>query len=356
MADPPDIAGHRIGRIRTATGRAALLRKTDRNGHRSKQHAEASRVDYRHRQEAVPGERTDMRYDLVDLKLFRAIAETSSLSAGASQIFLSPGSASYRLKNLERLVGTPLFTRTPKGMLLTRAGESLLRHVITVFSDLERMHSELSSFAGGMRGNIRLHANSSSLNGFLPGDLSRFLVENRQCNIDLEEHNSDDIVMSVSDGTADLGVVASEIESGSLQVFPYANDRLVLAMSLTHPLSSRQAVYLEEALEHDFVCMHRSSSNFQFLSQTAARIGKSLNTRIHAHNFATVLQLSRENVGIALVPNRVVENTLPAGSCAIVALSDDWAERKLKIVVHDISKTSHFTRALVDHLLLSNRQ
>ncbi|MGM5034971.1 LysR family transcriptional regulator [Tardiphaga sp. 803_E3_N1_3] len=295
-----------------------------------------------------------MRYDLVDLKLFRAIAETSSLSAGASQIFLSPGSASYRLKNLERLVGTPLFTRTPKGMVLTRAGESLHRHVVTIFTDLERMHSELSGFATGMRGNIRLHANSSSLNGFLPGHLSTFLVENRQCNIDLEEHNSDDIVMSVSDGTADLGIVASEIESGSLQVFPYAQDRLVLAMSKTHPLASRGTLHLEEALDHDFVCMQRSSSNFHFLAQAAARIGKPLNVRIHAHNFATVLQLAKENVGIALVPNRVVENTLPSGSCSIVAISDEWADRKLKIVSHDLSKMSNFARALIDHLLFSN--
>lgn len=295
-----------------------------------------------------------MRYDLVDLKLFRAIAETSSLSAGASQIFLSPGSASYRLKNLERLVGTPLFTRTPKGMVLTRAGETLNRHVMTVFTDLERMHAELSGFATGMRGNIRLHANSSSLNGFLPGDLSRFLVENRQCNIDLEEHNSDDIVMSVGDGTADLGVVASEIESGPLQVFPYADDRLVLAMALDHPLASRASVNFDEALDFDFVCMHRSSSNFQFQTQMAARYGKQLNARIHAHNFTTVLQLTRENVGISLVPNRVVENTLPPGSCAIIPLIDDWATRKLKIVVHDIGKASHFTRALVDHLLMSN--
>ena len=297
-----------------------------------------------------------MRYDLVDLKLFRAIADTSSLSAGATQIFLSPGSASYRLKNLERLVGTALFTRTPRGMLLTRAGENLLKHVLTVFSDLERMHAEMSGFASGLRGNIRLYANSSSLNGFLPAHLSRFLVENPQCNIELEEHNSDDIVMSVSDGTADLGIVAADVEAGTLQVFPYAHDRLVLATAPQHPLATRGQIPFAEALDHDFVCMQRSSSNFQFLTQTAAKLGKPLKVRIHAHNFATVLQLSRDNVGIALVPERVLQNTMPADSCAVVAIAEDWAERKLKIVARNVANASHFARTLIDHLLLSNER
>jgi DNA-binding transcriptional LysR family regulator len=293
-----------------------------------------------------------MRYDLVDLKLFRAIAETSSLSAGASHIHLSPGSASYRLKNLERLVGTALFLRSPRGMVLTAAGESLQRHVIAVFGDLERMHSEMSGFANGLRGSIRLYANSSSLNGFLAEDLSSFLSMNRQCNIELEEHNSDEIVLAVGDGSADLGIVASDVESGSLQVFPYATDHLVLAVSNEHPLADRGEIKLEEALDYDFVCMQRTSSNFQFLAQTCGKLGRQLNIRIHAHNFATVLRLARDNIGIALVPRRVLESILPKESCSVIELSDVWALRRLKVVTHDIENAPQFTRNLIDHLLL----
>lgn len=294
-----------------------------------------------------------MRYDLVDLKLFRAIAETSSLSAGAAHIYLSAGSASYRLKNLERMVGTPLFTRTPKGMILTSAGESLLGHVATIFADLERMHGEMSGFAKGLRGSIRLFVNSSSLNGFLPKDLSSFLVANTQCNIELEEHRSDDIVLSVADGEADLGVVASDIESGALQVFPYATDHLVLAVSKDHPLASTREIKLEQALGYDFVCMNRTSSNFLFLSETCSKLGKHLNIRIHAHNFTTVLQLARDNVGVALVPMRVLQNTLPRGACVAVKLTDDWAVRRLKIVANNIETSPLFVRNLLDHLLRS---
>lgn len=292
-----------------------------------------------------------MRYDLTDLKLFRAIAESESLSAGAAQIYLSPGSASYRLKNLERTVGTALFLRTPKGMELTPAGAHLLKHVARVFADLECMHSEMSSFAKGMRGSIRLFANSSSLNGFLPRDLAAFLVANDQVNIELEEHNSDDIVLAVSDGIASIGIMASEIESGSLQVFPYAEDDLVVVVPEGHPLSGRAAIRFDEALGYDFVCMHRTTSNFQFLSTTAARLGKHLRVRIHAQNFATVLQLVASDVGVALVPRSVIGNAASENSCIAIPLLDEWAHRKLKIVVRDIAGSPGFLKSLVDHLL-----
>lgn len=291
-----------------------------------------------------------MRYDLTDLKLFRAIAETASLSAGAALIYLSPGSASYRLKNLERTVGTALFLRTPKGMELTPAGEHLLKHVARVFTDLECMHGAMSSFAKGMRGSIRLFANSSSLNGFLPRDLAAFLVAYDQVNIELDEHNSDEIVLAVSDGIADIGVMASEIESGSLQVFPYAEDDLVIVTPIDHPLAGHAAVRFEDALSHDFVCMHRSTSNYQFLAVTASKLGKHLSTRIHAQNFSTVLQLVAARVGIALVPRSVLGSSGLEGNCVALPLLDDWAHRKLKIVVRDLADSSPFLQKLVDYL------
>ena len=50
-----------------------------------------------------------MRYELTDLRLFMAIAQAGNLSTGASAVHITASSASYRLKNLEHALGTPLF-------------------------------------------------------------------------------------------------------------------------------------------------------------------------------------------------------------------------------------------------------
>ncbi|MCG7361205.1 LysR family transcriptional regulator [Roseomonas sp. ACRSG] len=291
-----------------------------------------------------------MRYDLTDLKLFRAIAELSSLSLGANKVALSAGSASYRLKNLEHTAGAQLFRRTPRGMDLTPAGQALLRHVTQVLSDLEVMHGEMSSFAKGMRGSIRLLANSSSLNSHLSLALSTFLAEHPQVNIELEEQNSEDIVLAVHDGSADLGVVAGSIESGPLHATPYAEDRLILAVPRGHALAGSGEMRLLDGLPYDFVCMNRTSSNFQFLQSTASRLGHHLRVRIHVHSFDAVLDFVAAGVGIALVPQSIYAKADGAGRCVALDLSDSWAHRSLKLVTRDIAREPPFVRALRNHL------
>ena len=60
-----------------------------------------------------------MRYDLTDLKLFLAIAQTGNLSRASNELHLTPSAASYRLRNLEAALGLVLFTREHRGMRLT---------------------------------------------------------------------------------------------------------------------------------------------------------------------------------------------------------------------------------------------
>jgi DNA-binding transcriptional LysR family regulator len=292
-----------------------------------------------------------LRYDLTDLRLFRAIAEASSLSVGAAKVYLSAGSASARLKNLEHTAGTQLFHRTTRGMDLTPAGEMLLQHVARVLTDLEMMHGELAAFAKGMRGSIRLQANSSSISSHLPRALATFLADNPQVNIELDEQNSDEIVLAVRDGAADLGVLASETESGGLQSFPFAQDRLVIVTPKGHALADAAQIRLLDALDHDFVGMSRSSSNFQFLVQTATRLGRHPNVRIHVDSFQVLLQFVASNVGIALVPHSIYQNLNASNGCAAVELADVWARRSLKIVARDVDRQPPFMRSLLDHLL-----
>lgn len=69
-----------------------------------------------------------MRMDIADLRLFLAIAEAGSITAGATQANLALGSASERLRTIEADAGTPLLNRHPRGVSLTEAGAALAHH------------------------------------------------------------------------------------------------------------------------------------------------------------------------------------------------------------------------------------
>ncbi len=292
-----------------------------------------------------------MRYELTDLRLFQAIAEAQSLSSGASAIHITASAASYRLKNLEHAMGTPLFVRSARGMELTPAGETLLVHVRELLRGVERMHGEVGRFSAGLKGHIRLLANSSSLNGFIIPSVSRFLAANPDVNLDLEERASPAIVSAVAAQEADIGILAGDIDASEVRAVRYAVDELILAVPADHPLARQPELRFGAALDFDFVCMSRSSSNFLFLRDMAQRAGKSPNVRLHAHSFDAALSLVEAGVGVALVPRSVAAPALREARVAGVRLAENWARRELNLIVRADGRLPSFTAAFVQFLL-----
>jgi DNA-binding transcriptional LysR family regulator len=283
------------------------------------------------------------------LRLFIEIAKAKSLTAGAAAVHITASSASYRLKNLEQAMGAPLFVRTPRGMDLTPAGESVQLHVREVFENIEHMQADVGRFVSGFKGHVKLAANSSSLNGFATSSIGRFLLLNPDVEVDIEERQSETIPAAVLAREVDFGIFAGSTDVSGLNIHRYAMDKLVIAAPSNHPLTAESEVKLGAALEFDFVCMSRTSSNFLFLRDTSQRIGKPLKARLHAHSFDAVLSLVSAGLGLALVPTCVL-GVVPAGVVTI-DLAEPWAHRELNLAVRADSPLPQFARALVQFLL-----
>ena len=92
-----------------------------------------------------------MRFDLVDLQLFIAVAETRSITNGAERVHLALASASERIKGLEAGVRGCAALRGRRGVELTAAGESLLDHARIVIHNVEALQGDLADLPGGSR-------------------------------------------------------------------------------------------------------------------------------------------------------------------------------------------------------------
>lgn len=290
-----------------------------------------------------------MRYELTDLKLFLEIAQARNLSAGAAAVHITASSASYRLKNLEQAIGTALFTRTPRGMDLTLAGEAMLQHVRDLLEGVKLMQNDVGRFVSGFKGHVRLAANSSALNGFATASMGRFLLLQPEVDADIEERPSDAIPAAVLAREVDIGIFAGTTEVTGLQVHRYAVDRLTLAVPSDHALAKEQTLKLGSALDFDFVCMSRRSSNFIFLREMAERHGKSLRTRLHAHSFEAVLSLVAGGLGVALVPASLL--SAPPEGVQVIGLAEPWARRELSLALRAEEPLPAYAQALVHFLL-----
>ena len=288
-----------------------------------------------------------MHYDLTDLRLFVAIAEARNLTRGAERVHLAASSASHRMRLLEESMGTPLLVREPRGVSLTRAGESLLRHARQVFAQLEQMHADLAPFAHGVRGHVSLWANTHATHTFLPDSLAAFLQRHPQVSISLEEHTSPEVVMAVARGEVEVGVVADLIEGAEIELLPYRADRLVLIAPPGHPLASERSAPFAAALDQPFVMLHTGSAIHTFTMNAAAALGRHLEVRIQVRSFEAVCRMVSAGVGIGMVPHSAIATSRSRMPLAVIELEEAWARRDLKVCVRKREQLSRFAEELV---------
>lgn len=180
-----------------------------------------------------------LQLDLVSLRLLVLAADTENLTKAAESAHMTVSAASKRLAELERVTDCTLFVRLSRGLQLTPASRGLAEHARHILEGAQRMAYDASDYANGVRGHIRLFANTSAVIQFLPKDLATFLAENPHVRIGMEEALSHMTIQAVEDGRADIGIFADNVPAPRLEKRPYRRDRLVLLVPQNHPLAAQ---------------------------------------------------------------------------------------------------------------------
>jgi DNA-binding transcriptional LysR family regulator len=291
------------------------------------------------------------RFDFVDLRLFINVAAAKSLTLGAESSALSLAAASMRMKRLEEAIGTPLLYRSKRGMSLTPAGEAFLRNAQAIFQQVDRTSAELAQYAKGVKGHVRLYANTTATTDFLPKVLSAFLALHAHVDIDLREMRSDEIVRAVQEGRADIGIVSAHVSTEALKTLPYYLDRMVLVTPQDHPLARRGTVSFAEALEHDFVGRNAESALHSFIADIVTSYGRRLKLRIQVGSFEEMCRLIEKGIGIGVLPLSTVQRQNCLGRVAVVNIEEQWSTQSLKVCVRDLEALPDFARELVEFLV-----
>ena len=291
-----------------------------------------------------------MRFDLVDLKLFIAVAEARSITGGAHRAHLALASASARIKGLEAAFGATLLKRGRRGIELTAAGESLLDHARIIQHDVETMQGDLMAFSRGVKATIRLLANTSGLSEYLPKALAAFLAEHVHVSIDVEERESADIAHAIATGAADLGLAADHALPAAIERIPFSEDRLVLVAARGDELARRRQVEFREVVDRDFIGLIASSALHAHIAGHAARLGARLRFRARLNHFDSIGQMAAAGIGIAVMPEVAARRCARSMRISIIRIRDPWANRKLAICARSFKTLPRPAQQLVEHL------
>ncbi|QCI65202.1 LysR substrate-binding domain-containing protein [Phreatobacter stygius] len=288
-----------------------------------------------------------MRFDLFDLQLFVAIAEAGNLTQASNKLHIVPSASSARIKQLEDSFGVRLFHRASTGLSLTPAGQAMLFHARRILLRANRMRDELSEFSRGLQGVVRIFSISIGATVYLPKALSSFLTKHAQVSVEIEEHISDDIIRAVREYRADIGIIGGKFAVDELQIFPYANERLVVLASVDHPICARPDISFEEALDLDFIGLNPHNTLNLFLIRQANQVGKTFRTRALVRGPYEASAMVVGNAGITIVEESVARQCALTMPLRAIPLSDPWALREMQICVRNLGELPPFARDLV---------
>ena len=292
-----------------------------------------------------------MHFDLTDMQLMLNVASMQSMTKGAERSFLSLPAASNRVKNLESHLGTALFYRNSQGVTLTPSGEAFVRHARIVLRQLEHLRGDIQEYASGVKGRVRVYANTTAMNEFMPNILARYLGTHRDVNVELRERLSYLVVKAVADGSADIGITAQEGGGENIEFLPYRTDRLVLVTHRDHPLASNESINFDESLAYDYVGLSETSAIHAFLLQAADDLGRVLRFRVEVSNFEAACRMVASHVGIGVIPETAGRRYLKDLPLKLISLNDAWALRRLHICVRQFDRLPVFAKELVSLLV-----
>lgn len=231
-------------------------------------------------------------------------------------------------------------------MILTAAGISVKAFAERIMNTVDRLDAEVKRHKIGVKGNIRLFANSSTLVALMP-IISTYLSRYPNVNIDLVEQLSEETVKAVQEGNADIGLIAGPVDPQGLESVSYGSDELVFITPPLHPLSEATHTSLSNALSYDLISVGRETSNFKYLESMAKKIGTTPRVRVHAPNFDSVIRCVQNGAGIALVPYSVAERDIKSGSVGLVHVHEAWAIRKQQLVTKSFNDLPSFAQQLI---------
>ena len=288
--------------------------------------------------------------DLISLALFLRAVETSSLSKAAEQSHLALAAASRRIALLEHRYRVTLLYRSSKGVVPTPAGMALAVHARRLIEQTDKLSADLSDYAQGVKGHLRIQANTSAITQYLPPDLARFSSQYPDLKLELEENRSVQIAQAVREGRADIGVVMDGVDLEGLASFSYRTDRLVAVVPRGHELRARKAPFAQ-LLKYDLVGLDSTAAMMRLLGSAALRAEQPLRLRIQVWSFEAVCKLVQAGMGIGVLPEVAARDCAPVMGLRLVSLTDDWADRRMHVCVRDLETLPAAAKKLVELLV-----
>lgn len=281
---------------------------------------------------------------LTQLSYFAACAKTLNMTEASGELHVAQSAVSTAVSQLERALGATLFIRQhSKGLILTTAGESLLRDTQRLFGLLSETIDTIQTDRDEVSGAITI-ASFHTLTPFLiPPLLQRLQQRHPGLTVSVREGDYEQNLADLRGGRAEVAITYALRNADGIaqEVVGCATPYAVLPTD--HPLAQRASVSLKELSADPFVLLDLPDSNEYFLSLLQAA-GVAPEIKYRTKNYEAVRSFVAMGLGFSILNQRPrTDETYTGSRIATVELSGDV--RSLDVTITTLAQVEPTARA-----------
>ncbi|WP_217593915.1 LysR family transcriptional regulator [Cohnella sp. GbtcB17] len=279
------------------------------------------------------------------LEYFVAVSEELHFTRAADKIGISQPNLSLQIKALEEEIGMPLFDRIGKRIALTEAGSLLLSHTRSMFQNFQNALHEIDDLRHQRGGNLSVGALPSELDFHLTPMFIRFMK--KYPNIKLKIASDVNLAELVLKTEIDIGITVKPLFDPRLVVRPLAREEYGVVVSKEHKLSAKESISLIELKELSVVMYPREFCwARKFVEDWCQRHGFNLNVLVETSSLSSILQFVKENIGVAVVANSLLES-IDNLHLRYIPIHDYPPKREMSIIYRADKYRSHAAQAFI---------
>lgn len=287
--------------------------------------------------------------ELRHLRYFLEVAEAKSFTKAAEKLLIAQPPLSRQIKDLEDELGTALFERTNKGVILTEAGEKFKEYALQILQLSEQSIEVVKDMNRGLQGTLYI----ASVEGQAPHLISKWIAEFHkkypQVEYNLWNGNSDDVLNRLKNGLCDIAVIVGPYNQESLQGICVYEEPWVAMIPVDHILAKSEddEIELMKLAPYDLIIPSRHS-RLQEITDWFAINGVKPKIICRMAHVLNAHELTEQNVGIAIYPasvqnyadsNKIVIKKIKNPDVTASYFMTKTAERKLSILANAFWKS-----------------
>ncbi|SDP17140.1 hydrogen peroxide-inducible genes activator [Phyllobacterium sp. OV277] len=271
-------------------------------------------------------------FSVRQMRYFDILATTLHFRKAAELARISQPALSAQIAEMEQRLGTTLFERTRRTVVLTDMGKRLLPRVRGILNGIRSLEELASQRRGILQGRLRLGIIPTIAPYLLPILIPELRATYPDLTIELREAVTSKLVEDLRLGDLDALIAALPIDSEGVIAKPLFRDRFLIATSsndidiLTSPMTQENVALERLLLLEEGHCLRD-----QALAVCTSVKQRQL-VNYGATSMATLLQMVSHGMGLTLIPEIAVRTEASRNNVRIIAFADPEPSREIGLI------------------------